>query len=81
MTVRDLAASVGVTPAHLSRTIHGGKRASVDLMRRVALALGKADDYFTEVRLAIVVQGLERDPALVEKLYVELPIKARRSAT
>jgi hypothetical protein len=53
----------------------------VDLMRRVALALGKADDYFTEVRLAIVVQGLERDPALVEKLYVELPIKARRSAT
>jgi transcriptional regulator with XRE-family HTH domain len=72
MTRRDLAAEVKVSPAHLSRTVHGGKNASLDLMRRVALALGKPDDYFTEVRLALVIERLAAEPDLVNRIYAEV---------
>jgi transcriptional regulator with XRE-family HTH domain len=72
MTGRELAAKVRVSPAHLSRTVRGSKKASPDLMRRVALALAQPEDYFTEVRLGSVIEHLESDPKLVDRLYKEL---------
>lgn len=72
MTRQELAAKVGVSPAHLSRTLRGGKNASLDLMRQVAVALVQPEDYFTEVRLGSVIEYLGSDPKLVDRLYTEL---------
>jgi hypothetical protein len=47
--------------------------ASQELLGRITQALDLPDDYFIETRLAIVVDHLSQDPALVARVYASLP--------
>jgi hypothetical protein len=40
-----------------------------NLTRRVAIALGLTEDYFSEYREAFVIERIQRDPALRDRLY------------
>jgi hypothetical protein len=49
-----------------------GKRATPDLIRRTSDALDLPEDYFAEVRLALVIERLENDPSLLDRVYDRL---------
>jgi transcriptional regulator with XRE-family HTH domain len=74
LSQRKLAQLVDLNPAHLSRVIRGADRArpSVDLINRIADALGLPNDYFPEQREAAVIEMIRRDPALRDKIYRSL---------
>jgi transcriptional regulator with XRE-family HTH domain len=74
LSVRALAKAVGVSPSHLSRVIRGadGKRPSLDLLQRLAQALGVPTDYFIETRTAAVIAVLKTDAGLTDNLYGKL---------
>ena len=74
LSVRALAKAVGMSPSHLSRVIRGadGKRPSLDLLQRLARALGVPTDYFIETRTAAVIAVLKTDAGLTDNLYGKL---------
>jgi transcriptional regulator with XRE-family HTH domain len=74
MSLRAVARAAGVGDDHLSRVLRGArsKKASPELTKRVAAALGLPDDYFVEARLDFVSQRLSRDPALLDRVYDRL---------
>lgn len=75
MSIRALARAAGVNDAHLSRVLRGigyRTRPSQDLARRVAEALDLPSDYFVEFREAAVVDEVQKNAALRERLYAEL---------
>jgi len=74
MSIRALAASVGVSDSHLSRVLRGVdyKTPSTDLMRRVARSFNLADDYFPESREAWLIERIKGDPGLRDSLYARL---------
>ena len=71
VSLRSVARDAGVDPTFLSRAVRGvnGKSPSVELIGRVSVALGLPEDYWPEVRLAVVVRALESDSVLREDLY------------
>jgi transcriptional regulator with XRE-family HTH domain len=74
MSIRTLAASVGVSDSHLSRVLRQAdyKTPSTGLTTRVAEAFGLPVDYFPEFREAYVVQRVKADPQLRNRLYARL---------
>lgn len=74
LSLRGLAERVGVTHSHLSRATRGanGKTVGGDLAGRIAIALGLPADYFPEYREAAVVERLQNDPSLRDRLYRQL---------
>ena len=74
MSLRALAATIGISDSHLSRVLRQAdyKTPSPDLTRRAALALDLPHDYFPEFREAYVVQRLKSDPKLRNDLYARL---------
>jgi transcriptional regulator with XRE-family HTH domain len=82
MSVRALAATIGISDSHLSRVLRRAdyKTPSPDLTSRVALALGLPKDYFPEFREAFVVERIRSDPKLRNDLYVRLSGKRRRAS-
>lgn len=87
VSLRALANEVGVSDSHLSRVLRrvDYKRASTDLMARIAVALGLPPEYFPEVREAFVIERVRADPRLRNELYARLkrrrgsPRRARRT--
>jgi transcriptional regulator with XRE-family HTH domain len=77
MSVRALAATIGISDSHLSRVLRRSdyKTPSSDLTRRVALSLGLPPDYFPEFREAYVVEQVKSDPKLRNELYSRLKRK------
>lgn len=73
-SLRRLAREAGVDPSHLSRVLRrtGYKTPSGELTRKVAEALGLPEDYFLEYRQAVVLERIQRDSSLRERLYREL---------
>jgi transcriptional regulator with XRE-family HTH domain len=71
MSQRALASKIGVNQSHLSRVLgrRDRKTPSVELMRKVALALGLDEDFFVEYRVALIMERLERDPSFRERTY------------
>jgi transcriptional regulator with XRE-family HTH domain len=80
MSVRGLAAEIGISDSHLSRVLRRAdyKTPSPDLTRRVALSLGLPPDYFREFREAYVVEQIKSDSRLLNDLYVRLSRKPGR---
>ena len=74
LSLRGLAERVGVTHSHLSRATRGanGKTVGGDLAGRIAIALGLPADYFPEYREAAVVEQVQNDPSLRDRLYRQL---------
>ncbi len=74
LSLRELAQRIGVDPTFLSKAVRGsgGKRPSLSLIERVAIALDLDPEYFVEVRLARIASAAEADPELRERLYREV---------
>ena len=74
MSIRQLARLAGVTDAHLSRVLRGAdyKSVSESLARRVAISLELPEDYFPEVREAVVIERVRRDGRFRDELYQRL---------
>jgi transcriptional regulator with XRE-family HTH domain len=74
MSIRALAAEVGVSDGHLSRVIRGAnyKSASGDLAGRVAEAFGLPRDYFPEYREDFVINAMRRDGHVRDATYDRL---------
>src|SRR5947208_1791487 len=64
LSLRALARMVDVGGDHLSRVLRGdrAKKATGELTRRVAVALGLPEDYFPEARLEFIVERLGDHP-------------------
>ena len=76
MSLRQLAAEVGVSDSHLSRVLRRRdyKTPSTQLITRIATALDLPGDYFPEVREALLFQAIKADGALRDRLYVRLKV-------
>ena len=81
LSLRALARVVGVGDDHLSRVLRGdrNKKATGDLTRRVAVALGLPEDYFPEARLEFIAAHLGEHPALRDRVYHQLRNEDPRS--
>jgi transcriptional regulator with XRE-family HTH domain len=74
LSLRALARVVGVGDDHLSRVLRGdrNKKATGDLTRRVAVALGLSEDYFPEARMEFIVEHLGEHSMLRDRVYDQL---------
>jgi transcriptional regulator with XRE-family HTH domain len=71
LSQRDVARSIGINQSHLSRLSGLGARRlpSRSLAGAVAEALDLPVDYFVEYRRATVIEAMDSDAALRERLY------------
>jgi plasmid maintenance system antidote protein VapI len=71
LSLRALARMLDIGDDHLSRVVRGarGKRVTPELARRISVSLDLPADYFVETRLASVVERLECDPDLMDRVY------------
>lgn len=71
MSLRQLAAELGMDHAHLSRALRGvqGKRPSRDLVIRIAATLDVPPAFFAEEREAVVIERVRSDPSFRDWLY------------
>lgn len=71
LSQRDVAKSVGINQSHLSRLSGRAARQlpSRSLAGAVAAALELPADYFVEYRRAVVIEAMDADAALRERLY------------
>jgi transcriptional regulator with XRE-family HTH domain len=75
LSQRALAAEVRVAQSHISRLLRRADyqtRPSIELMRRVAVALDLPDDYFTEYRESMIIERVLGDDAFREAAYTRL---------
>jgi len=73
LTYRALAEKSGLSAGYLNHIVHGNRRVpSTEVIGRIGKALGVKPDYFREVRVRIIVDKLEKTPALVDRLYKRL---------
>jgi transcriptional regulator with XRE-family HTH domain len=80
LSLRAVAARIGVDQSHLSRGLRAGtsRVISGELASRIAEAIGLPFDYFPETRTAIVRDAIEADPVLRERIYRRINTAARR---
>jgi plasmid maintenance system antidote protein VapI len=80
MSIRTLAAMIGISDSHLSRVLRRAdyKTPSPDLTTRVAVTLGLPPDYFREFREAYVIERIKSDPKLLNRLYSRLSVAKKR---
>lgn len=73
-SLRRLAREAGIDPSHLSRVLRQSsyKTPSGELTGKVAEALGLPKDYFPEYRQAVVLERVQADAELRDRLYSEL---------
>ena len=72
-TLNALASRAGVVQSHLWRVVNrpAERRASLELIAKVAGALGLPTDYFLEIRTAVVADYLQSRPQRLNRLYAE----------
>jgi transcriptional regulator with XRE-family HTH domain len=83
MSQRALARAIGMSSSHLSRVLRrvDYKTPSIDLMERVAAALGVSPEEFPEFREASVIAEVRVDPALRDALFEQLTSHGRKRPT
>lgn len=72
ISYRQFAAAIGVTQSYLSRSLNGERSPSMRLLEASAKELGLPKDYFPEYRAQIVIEAVEQDSALRERIYASL---------
>lgn len=84
LSVNALAKELGVSQPFLSRALRGvdKKRATPALIEAIARALSITPEYFLEYRRSVVIDHLQGDPVLTDKVYDQLvkPRGRRRSS-
>jgi transcriptional regulator with XRE-family HTH domain len=72
-TFRDLAATTGLSAGYLNHLVHGQRPTPADeILERIAAALGVQPEHFREYRLRKLVEGLETNPDVADRLYTKL---------
>ncbi len=69
-TYRGLADATGLSAGYLNHIVHGNRPVpSNEVVERLAKALGVEAEHFREYRLRVIVDRLEREPELIDRLY------------
>ena len=69
-TYRGLADATGLSAGYLNHIVHGNRPVpSNEVVERLAKALGVEAAHFREYRLRVVVDELEKNPELIDRLY------------
>jgi len=69
-TYRGLADATGLSAGYLNHIVHGNRPVpSNEVVERLAKALGVDAAHFREYRLRVVVDELEKNPELIDRLY------------
>jgi transcriptional regulator with XRE-family HTH domain len=73
VTYRALAAKTKLTAGYLNHLVHGNRPVpSMDVVQRLAGALGVEPEHFREYRVRAITDKLETMPELVDRLYRRL---------
>ena len=73
VTYRGLASKTGLSAGYLNHLVHGNRPVpSNEVIERLARALGVEPEHFVEYRLRVIMERLERLPALIDRLYRQL---------
>jgi transcriptional regulator with XRE-family HTH domain len=73
LTYRGLAAKTDLSAGYLNHLVHGNRPVpSLDVVTRLATALGVEPEHFREYRLRVITARLEAMPELVDRLYRRL---------
>ncbi len=74
LSASQLARAAGISQSHLSTVTRrdAGTQISGDMAARIADVLGLPRDWFPETRKARLMERLERDAGLVDRLYDRL---------
>lgn len=73
---RTLARELDISQGWLSRALSGDRPFPPELFERLARLLDVEPNHFIEYRRASLIQAIDRDPALLDRLYRQLPSKA-----
>jgi transcriptional regulator with XRE-family HTH domain len=69
-TYRGLAELTGLSAGYLNHLVHGNRPVpSAEVLGSIADALGVEPAHFREYRLRAITERLEREPALIDRLY------------
>jgi transcriptional regulator with XRE-family HTH domain len=75
LTYRGLAAKTELSAGYLNHLVHGNRPVpSIDVVTRLAAALGVEPEHFREYRLRVIADRLEEMPDLVDRLYKRLAV-------
>lgn len=75
LTYRGLAAKTNLSAGYLNHLVHGNRPVpSMDVVARLAAALGVEPEHFREYRLRVISDRLEEMPDLVDRLYKRLAV-------
>ena len=79
LTVNALAKGIGKSQSHLSRALRGAdsKAISIAIIQSVREHLGLPVGFFPEKREALVIEHIQRNPDLRERLYKRLLSRAK----
>jgi len=70
---RALARELGVNQGWLSHALNGDRPFPPELIQRMASLLGVEPSHFVEYRRAILIQAVEQDTKLLDRLYRLIP--------
>ncbi len=75
LTYRGLAAKTNLSAGYLNHLVHGNRPVpSMEVVARLAAALGVEPEHFREYRLRVIADRLEEMPDLVDRLYKRLAV-------
>jgi len=76
VTYRGLAGKTGLSAGYLNHLVHGNRPVpSTDVVKKLADALGVEPEHFVEYRLRVINERLQRQPAMIDRLYKQLGSK------
>ena len=76
VTYRALAAKTGLSAGYLNHLVHGNRPVpSTDVVKKLADALGVEPEHFVEYRLRVINERLQKQPAMIDRLYKQLGSK------
>ena len=76
VTYRGLAGKTGLSAGYLNHLVHGNRPVpSTDVVKKLADALGVEPEHFVEYRLRVINERLQRQPAMIDRLYKQLGTK------
>ena len=75
LTYRGLAARTNLSAGYLNHLVHGNRPVpSMEVVERLATALGVEPEHFREYRLRVIADRLEDMPDLIDRLYKRLAV-------
>ena len=73
VTYRGLAEETGLSAGYLNHLVHGNRPVpSMEIIQKLAAALGVEPEHFREYRLRVITDRLEAMPELIDRLYRRL---------